>query len=288
MTRKRVLLVGSQSTLGRILLCRLATEKTVSVITSSRTQGDVPIELEGSITLESQLKVLGTCETVIMTAADFGGPSLDDFVRAHRVNSLSVARLLLAASEGALRHLILISTVTAAYSPTSPLYSVYGLSKRRGEDLADVLCSSLNLKLSILRVSQIYDSVGNCEKHQAAIYRILRDVQSGRGLTIFGSRDPVRNYIHIDDVVDLIVRILTEETAGKWECANPKSTSLVQIANCASKHLGIELPIEFDHSRPDLADVEVGAWPNAFECLGFAPPRDICVGIREMLMAQMS
>lgn len=220
-----------------------------------------------------------------MSAADFGGPNPEDSVRAHQVNCLSVARMLLAASEGSLRHIILVSTVTAAYSPENALYSAYGLSKRRGEEIADVLCSSMDLKLSIVRISQMYDSVGECQKHQPSLYRIIRDVRSGLGLTIFGSRDPVRNYIHIDEAASLIRQMLTAEIVGNWECANPRDTSFVQIAECTSRHLGFDVSVTFDHSKPDLADVEVGAWPNAFELLEVAPPRDICVGIKEILVA---
>ena len=274
------LVIGSESTVGKILIERLMALPEMTVLTSSRTGGDIPIDLEKQNWATVRL---GTFDTLILVAADFGGSQPSDYARAERINSIGIANLMQAAVGSGVSHVVLCSTIFAGYSSVSPYFSAYGLTKRHGEEMAQAICSSLGIKLTILRISQIYDSKGLCQKHQPFLYRITKDVRAGRKTVIFGSRDPTRNYIHLDDVATAVGYVAVNRVTGSWECVNPQNSTIADIAKIAYLHLGLEPRIEFDRSHADLTDIQVGIWPNIFDAHPLNRPKDIRLGVAEIL-----
>lgn len=252
----------------------------MTVLTSSRTGGDVPIDLEDQDWTAIRL---GTFDTLIFIAADFGGLLPSDYARAAVVNSIGIANLLQAAIGSGVSHVVLCSSISAGYSSESPYFSAYGLTKRHGEEMAEAICFFLGIKLTILRMSQIYDSKGLCQKHQHFLYQITRNVQAGDKTVIFGSRDPTRNFIHLDDVVAAISYVAVNGVTGSWECVNPQNSTIAEVAKIAYQHLGLEPLIEFDKSHADLTDVQVGNWPNIFDAHPLSRPKDLRLGVAEIL-----
>ena len=75
---------------------------------------------------------------------------------------------------------------------------------------------------------------------------------------------------------------------GLYHVLNNSTGFKADIAKIAYRHLGLEPQIEFDRSQPDLTDIQVGMWPNIFDAHPLVRPKDIRLGVAEILESVMS
>src|SRR4029077_13208364 len=120
------------------------------------------------------------------------------------VNVLGTLKLCQACTRAKVKHLISISSTSAYLMPASPYYSIYSLSKKQSDEVAQLFCSSFGLPCAILRPSQIYGSEDTFRKHQPFLYTAIDRAERGEEITIYGDHDALRNYIHVDDVCQII------------------------------------------------------------------------------------
>jgi nucleoside-diphosphate-sugar epimerase len=218
-------------------------------------------------------------DVAILFGADFGGSSTEDLIRAEMVNaigSLKVANFLI---ESSVPHIIYISSVSAGLIKSDDYFSMYGLSKRHAEDLLAVACSLNGVALTVLRPSAIYDFKGTCYKHQPLMYEIVRKAVNGEPLVVNGDQDPLRNYIFIDDVVEVIARSIESVPEGVFMCASPENISLLEIAEIASRTVGKKLEYSFNTSLPNIKTLDLNVNVDLYEILDFYPKVSIEEGI---------
>jgi len=155
------------------------------VITAGRQNCDIRLDLNAPEAID----LPGDLDVVINTAASFGGAGFDDFVRAESVNGLGVLRLCDACVRARTRHLVLISSIFAGLDQSSGYYSIYALSKRHGDELAQLFCSNARLPLAILRPSQFYGDGDAQRKHQPFLSSIVDKAAAGEEIQIYGTHD---------------------------------------------------------------------------------------------------
>lgn len=269
-----ILVVGSTSTIARALQARLS--QLGKVHTAGRRKADVFIDLaEWQVVPEPSHKF----DVVIHVAADFGGSNDDDFVRAEVVNvagTLTVCRL---AQKAKARHLILISTISAGYAEDNPYFDGYALSKRHAEESARLYCRQNGIALTILRPTQVFDMAGECRQHQPLLYSIADHAENGEDIVIYGRHDAIRNYIFLDDLVEIVARTVETKTEGTFCCANPRSVRLSEVAKAAFASFAKGGELRFDTSKPNLADVQIVNDNSLYQRIGFTPEVDIDAGM---------
>lgn len=79
----------------------------------------------------------------------------------------------------------------------------YGIQKRTIEEYVQYYSANTALNGMIARISNPYGVVKHINKTQGIIPIFLKCLQDGMGITLFG--DTVRDYIHIDDVVNALI-----------------------------------------------------------------------------------
>lgn len=225
----KILIIGSTSFVGKSLGKRLKKEGH-NVKFAGRRSADITLDLNLPI---YELEVNESFDVVVLAAADFSGNTTEDMIRTESINAVGVIKVCDLCNKVNAKHFVLLSTIFVHFNKDDCYYNSYSISKRHGEELASFYCKKNNIPLTIIRPSQVYDSEGEARKHQAFLYTILDKVAAGQDITIYGSIPPIRNYIHIDDLTEILKIIITRNILGEFDCVSPYNFNLSEIIDFA-------------------------------------------------------
>lgn len=120
---------------------------------------------------------------------------------------------------------------TPETAPTNPV-SAYGISKIATEKYLSLYRYLHGLDYCILRVANPYGPFQNPNRRQGVIAALINRALHGKDLEIWGSGDVVRDFIHVDDVVEAIIAVC--DYHGGSELFNVGSGSGRSIAQVAA------------------------------------------------------
>ncbi|MFH0020742.1 NAD-dependent epimerase/dehydratase family protein [Pseudomonas fluorescens] len=272
----KVLIIGSTSVIGRSLATRLLLEQ-MDVKLAGRRNADITLDLSAWADRPSAEEDF---DVVVHTAADFGGACDEDFIRTELVNSVGTLSACSLASRVNAKHFVLISSIFSTYSSSDPYYGIYALSKRHSEEVAQFYCQERNIPLTVLRPSQVYDDAGNCRTHQELLYLMADKAQRAEPITLFGSNDATRNYLHIGDLSEIIKRVIQTRQTGIYACANPQSTRLSEMASAAYRAFGTQDrgTVVYLREKADLLDLPRCTEFELYSKIGYRPQIAIADG----------
>jgi nucleoside-diphosphate-sugar epimerase len=273
----KILMVGATSAIGLGIAASLRSHGEVRL--AGRRGADFQFELSQ---WERQPEINEAFDVVIHVAADFGGDTNDDFVRAEVVNAagtLSVCRL---AQHVQAKHFVLMSSIFAAYGQGDPYFGIYALSKRHSEEVAGFFCAERGLPLTVLRPSQVYDAAGECRRHQALLYIMADRAEAGQDINLYGMHDASRNYIYLDDLAEVCCRVVEGTHTGTFALSHPKSVKLSEMANAAFDAFGKGGGLYFMADKPDQADLPTIDDDTLYRQIDYWPKVDIGEGFRRI------
>lgn len=271
---KTVLIVGSTSTVGRSV-GRLLTQNYL-VSYAGRKKSDYHLDLNSV-----DLKILENIQfdIVIHAAANFGGNDDEEFISAEVVNAVGTLNTCCLARRVKAKHMIVISSSFACYTPVDPYYNIYSLSKRHADELSQLYCNSHNLALTILRPTQLYDAEGRCKKHQGLFYSTIEKARKGEDVVYFGNNDALRNFLFLGDFSEIVCSVIQKKITGVFDCSSPRSVRLSEIATTAFKVFGKGGNVRFLPDKPDITDLPGGCGSNLYEKISFKPGTTLFEGI---------
>ncbi len=217
------------------------------VITAGRKDCDITLDLNDPA---AAFHLLGNIDTVIHTAGHFGGKTDKDISDAEYINVLGTLKICQAAVSSNVKHVVYISSIFSSLTPASHNYSIYALSKKHSEELAAFYCSGHSLPLAILRPSQLYGSAESFRKHQPFFYLMVDKAEKGEDIELYGSHDPVRNYIHIDDMARIVAEVVKQKTEGVFGCVNQVNTTYSRIAEASYAAFNTRGKVSFFMKNP--------------------------------------
>ncbi len=273
----KILLVGGTSSLAKALKPKLSAFG--EVITAGRTNCDIRLDLNN---LNEEIKFPSGIDVVINTAASFGGISSKEILETENVNVLGTLRLCVAANEANVKHFILFSSMSACLSEDSEYYGIYALSKKQSEEIARLYCSLNKLPLCILRPSQIYGNENSFRKHQPFIYNMIEKAERGQDITIYGSKDALRNYIHSDDLANIISRVIQHKVEGTYSTIQTKNVTYSEIAKAAFKAFNTNGKVVFLKDKPDIPDNIFDFDDSLYKKIDFYPEISIEEGMKRI------
>lgn len=274
----KVLIIGSTSVIGKALGRHLS-EQGIEVKFAGRKQADIAFDLTA---WQEKATTSQVFDVVVHVAADFGGYTARDFIRAELVNGVGTLAACALAYEVRAAHFIFLSSISASYQAGDPYYGIYALTKRHGEEVAHYFCSERDIALTILRPSQVYDDVGRCRRHQEFFYLVADQAQAGQDIQLFGSYDASRNYLHLSDLLETITRVVRGRHEGAFTCAHPTDVSISELANTALKVFSAGGKVKFVANKPDMEDLPQKGDAALYELIDYWPSVDIEQGYQRI------
>ena len=116
------------------------------------------------------------------------------------------------------------------------------------------LLSALDERLTVLRLSNIYGPRQRSKNGQGFITAAVKAIESNNPLRIFGNGSLIRDYVHEQDVVNLVARVLTSPTPGVFNVASGVGTK--QNDAVAVIERVFERTLNVDHLPPRPTDLQ--------------------------------
>jgi nucleoside-diphosphate-sugar epimerase len=192
-------------------------------------------------------------DTIIHTIASMSSCVEESFL----VNVLGTMNICKFAKERKVKHLILISSLSVYHRKENEYFNIYGRTKKQSEEIAESYCNKNNIKLTILRLSQVYDDQGIAKKSQPMLYHFIETIQHKNQIEIFGNNNPMRNYIHIDYLVSVIQNVVENEDTGTYNIIEERSHTITEIAYIIFELLNKKPSIQFLRNKPNIGNVYI-------------------------------
>jgi len=260
----RVLLVGGTSSLAQTLIPLL--RERCELLTAGRKGCDVELDL-----CSREIQIPDGIDCVVNLAAAFGGKDLIGTLQAMDVNVLGVIKLCHASAKAGAKHLVHISSIFSDLESASPFFGVYSLSKKHSEDAAQFCGRELRLPVAVLKPSQIYGVGPGFRRHQPFLYTIMDKAESHEDINLFGSNDPLRNFIHAEDVANIIVAAVATKIEGTYRCAYPDNVTYSQLAAAAIAAFDSRSKVAFLKDKPDIPSNGFACDETLFRLLDYFP-----------------
>ncbi len=277
----KVLIVGGTSNLGGVLKNTL--KGYFEIISAGRKNCDCFLDLNDS---EDKLIFPDGVDVVIHCAAHFGGTTNRETLEAESVNVLGTLKLCQAAVRHGVKHFVFISSIFTQASENSRLQNIYTISKRHAEELATFYMSQQAIAFTILRPSQFYGDTDAYRLHQPFFYNILDKAEKNEDIVFYGSNDARRNYIHVEDVASIILKVIQTKTIGTFACQQVNHVRYSEIANAAIVAFSSSSIIHFDHSKPDIPDNISSIDISLYKEIGYYPSITIEEGIKRIAISR--
>jgi len=115
----------------------------------------------------------------------------------------------------------------------NPMLSPYAMSKHMGEEWIKMYKGVYDLNAEIVRFYNVYGEGELVDSHMAAVIGLWRgQVKKNYPITIIGDGKQRRDFTHIDDIVDGLIRV-AESNKGHdaWELGTGKNYSINEVAD---------------------------------------------------------
>jgi UDP-glucose 4-epimerase len=214
--------------------------------------------------------------------------SMDAPLRDLAVNVTGTNLVAAAARAGGARRLVFVSSGGAIYGETvrpatertlpAPS-SFYGVHKLAAE--GHVALSGI--EYAIARPMNIYGPGQRGGLEGAVVAGFVAQAGAGGPLTIDGDGRQTRDFVHVRDVVDALVRLGQPGLEhGTWNVAAGRRTSILALATMVERAAGRRLGLVHRPSRRgDVTSSSASA--RRLRALGWAPSVALIDGIRELL-----
>jgi UDP-glucose 4-epimerase len=116
----------------------------------------------------------------------------------------------------------------------NPVLSPYAMTKHMGEEWIKLFKQVYGLNAEIVRFYNVYGPGELIHSDMSAVIGIWRNaISKGETLKIHGDGEQRRDFTHIDDIVDGLIKIAEsdEKHEDAWELGTGKNYSLNEVAN---------------------------------------------------------
>ena len=273
----KILIVGGRSVVGKAL--KPVISKNNEIITAGRSNCDIYMDLTDPL---EKIIIPENIDCIIHTAACFGVETDSEIYETESVNVLGSLKLCQAAAKANIKHFIFISSIFSELTQSSQFYNIYSISKKHSEEIINFYLKSKKVPVTILKPSQIYGNENHFRKHQPFIYNLIDKIESGEPIGIFGSNDPIRNFIHINDLTVIILKVIQKKVLGEYSCLQLRNNTFTEIAKAAFKAFNKDIRIDFLPDKNDIPDNGFKIDNKLYDLIDYYPQISILEGIRKI------
>jgi len=261
--------LGGSGFLGQ-RLCRQLVEggfKVRSVSRTGRPRGDAQpwwshVEwISADVGTETSAPAMVGAEIVFhLASSTYPSTSNLDAVFDLESNLVASVRMLKTAVDCQVRRVIFISSGGTVYGvpqqnpihethPTDPICS-YGIHKLAIEKYLYLFRALKDLDSIVLRVSNIYGEFQSLERPLGAVSHFIRRAVDGKPIEIWGDGRIRRDYIHVDDVVTVLLRSMSYEGPEHlFNVGSGRSVSLNQLLELIGERITRQIVVNYKPAR---------------------------------------
>lgn len=251
---------------------------------------------KGDITNYDEIfKCIKNIDLVIHLAAKIGVS--DSTKNPHETNHVNVEgtlNVLQACSKQNVKNIICISTAAVYGDPKiipitensdpNPISS-YGQSKFKMENTIINFSKDHGINSIILRLFNVYGP-NQSKEYAGVITNFLDRIKENKSLTIYGDGSNIRDFIHVDDVVEAINLSIKNIQNKQGECYNICTETPITIVELARLMLDLsekELELQFEPERKADIHNSCGSYNKAKFQLDFKPKVLLKDGLKDLI-----
>ena len=167
---------------------------------------------------------------------------------------------------------------------TNPI-SPYGESKLDMEKAIEKICQKYDIKGIVLRLFNVYGK-GQTDEYAGVITKFVESIKKNNSLIIYGDGNQTRDFISIEDVIEIIDKIITSKFEKKFEIfnfANGKVTKIIDLANLILTISGKKLKINFKEKRKGEILHSTASIAKIKKKFEYSPKIDLKQGVEKFL-----
>lgn len=301
MKKVNILVIGGTGFLGSCLVSRLLKEGSAVKVFSrgnpKSIQTHVNVEyIEGDIIKSDKLNSLFNKIDYVYYFASTTNPksSENDLIFDLSSNLIPFISILNKCVENNIKKFIFCSSGGTVYGNNNKMplsenslckpISSYGLVKLNMEFYIKYFNRKYNLSYDILRLSNPY-GVNNLSQNLSGIIpTYIKNIVSENEIKVYGNGDIVRDYIYIEDFIDLNLKLLTtQEKNNIMNVGSGKGTSILELIKKIESVVGKKARIEYLPKREFDVDKNVLKITKVRDIYGWEPKISLNEGIKRTL-----
>ena len=247
---KNILIIGGNGYLGSNIVSKLIKDKKYNITLLSSTEVESNIVPYMNI-IKAELKDFDKINMVVkkdridtilhLASSILPNSSYEDFLKEEidiivptqniiRLCSKKEIKFVFFSSGGAVYGETKIKKIKETH-PLNPI-SYYGFAKKKIEDFIQFEARNNNLKFLILRPSNPFGGYINYNNNHGLVLAIINCIKNKKSLNIYVDKDTTRDFIHIDELVDSVARLLKSKNKnGCFNIGTGCGTSISEICD---------------------------------------------------------
>ncbi|MCV0400966.1 MAG: NAD-dependent epimerase/dehydratase family protein [Nitrosopumilus sp.] len=215
----------------------------------------------------------------------------------YEVNVKGTENILKACKKNSIKKIIALSSAAVYGNNDNPNHkfrendktipiSPYGISKIKMEESIQKSSKTDKNNSIVLRLFNVYGK-GQTDEYAGVISKFIDKIKNNESLIIFGEGNQTRDFIYIDDLVELITNIINQNFKKKFEVyniGNGKPCKIIDLANLMIKISPSKNKIIFKEKREGEIVHSIAAIDKAKKELNFNPKISLEVGIKKLLL----
>ena len=166
-----------------------------------------------------------------------------EYMRNNVLGTLSVVNCVI---KSGVKKMIFFSSAAVKVKPLTP----YAVSKINAEEIVKLY--SDQIETIMVRPENIY-GLGQKANYGYVIHSFIKAVKSGDSMNIYGSGNQSRDFIYIDDVVDVVEKLITSKvkSGSVVSLGTGKQTKIVDLARLVMKVMHKKITIKHSDKRKE-------------------------------------
>ena len=270
---KKILVTGGAGFIGSNLIKRLVSEGHRVVSLDDYSTGDRSTHIEGVKYINADIETIeylkGEYDVCYHLAAlSRIQPSFDDPTECFRVNVKGTESVM----EWARHNNIKVVYAGSSSKHHNPSDSPYAMYKYLGEEVCKLYKKTFDVNVEVCRFYNVYGPGETTDGDYAALLGIWRtQVFNSEPITIVGDGEQRRDFTHVDDIVDCLVKVSETDVRHKdaWELGCGVNYAINDVAQMFRERYGCDhvyIPDQPGNYRETLRDND-----DTLEILGWKP-----------------
>jgi len=242
---KKVLVTGGAGFIGSNLIKELKLRSIIVVSLDDYSTGSKKNHIDGvdyiNLDIENieQINESGFDTCFHLAAQSRVQPSFDNPKESIRINITGTSKIL----EWARQNSIKVIYAGSSSKHHNPSDSPYAMTKFLGEELCKLYKASFNLDVEIARFYNVYGPGENTDEKFGNVIGIWKSkISKGEPLPIVGDGTQKRDFIHVFDIVDGLIKIASSRQRHEdaWELGTGISYSINQLFKYFQKKFNVD------------------------------------------------